>query len=89
MALHRRPVAVLEKPHSVAGGEAILAAPAEGIPSKVPQATTPSHQTGPERHEKSVIRRNSNMPKYKHGSGTIYQREKVGPDGRKRVLKVW
>src|SRR5712691_11887912 len=29
------------------------------------------------------------MPKYKHGSGTIYQRTKTGPDGKKQVLKVW
>jgi len=29
------------------------------------------------------------MPKHKHGSGTIYQREKVGPDGKRRILKTW
>lgn len=29
------------------------------------------------------------MPKYKHGSGTIYQRTKIGPDGKKQILKTW
>lgn len=29
------------------------------------------------------------MPKYKHGSGTLYRREKIGPDGKKQVLKIW
>ena len=29
------------------------------------------------------------MPKYKHGSGSIYRREKIGPDGTKQVLKIW
>jgi len=29
------------------------------------------------------------MPKFKHGSGTIYQRTKTGPDGKKRILKTW
>src|SRR5215813_1610050 len=29
------------------------------------------------------------MPKYKHGSGTIYQRTKIGPDGKKQILRTW
>src|SRR3979490_3271067 len=29
------------------------------------------------------------MPKYRHGSGTIYQRTKIGLDGRKQILKTW
>lgn len=28
------------------------------------------------------------MPKYKHGAGTIYQRTKIGPDGKKQVLSI-
>ena len=29
------------------------------------------------------------MPKYKHGSGTIYQQTKIGANGKKRILKTW
>ena len=29
------------------------------------------------------------MPKYKHGSGTIYRRKKKGPNGKKQILKTW
>jgi integrase len=29
------------------------------------------------------------MPKYKHGSRTIYQRTKIGPGGKKQILKTW
>jgi len=29
------------------------------------------------------------MPKYKHGSGTLYQQTKIGANGKKRILKTW
>lgn len=29
------------------------------------------------------------MPKYKNGSGSIYRRDSKGPDGKKKLGKVW